>query len=30
VDLNGSLPEAQIWKAIQAVLGEAGLKPVVK
>jgi hypothetical protein len=26
VDLDGSLPEAKVWKAIQTTLDEAGLK----
>jgi adenylate kinase family enzyme len=30
VDIDGTLPETQSWKAIQTVLGEAGLKPVTK
>lgn len=30
VDLDGSLPEAKVWKAIQTALDEAGLKSVAK
>lgn len=30
VDLDGSLPEAKVWKAIQTALDEAGLKSAAK
>ncbi len=30
VDLDGSLPEAEVWKAIQTALYEAGLKSAAK
>jgi len=30
VDLDGSLPEAEVWKAIQTALDEAGLKSAAK
>ena len=30
VDIDGSLPEAAVWKAVQAALDEAGLKPAAK
>ena len=30
VDLDGTLPEANVWKAIQTALDEAGLKSAAK
>lgn len=30
VDIDGNQPEAQVWRAMQAALTEAGLKPTVK
>jgi hypothetical protein len=29
-DIDGNLPEAETWKAIQTALDGAGLKPVTK